>query len=60
MNNATFWLEIESAKKEIRVRKKTTPYLFVEYIKMKQAECELITAQENFKLAKIAWNKLGK
>ena len=58
MNN--IWKQIQLAKKEFKIQKKCSPYLFAEYLYM--MDCKVIKeiAERDYLLAKEVWDKLGK
>jgi hypothetical protein len=51
--------QVAKAQKEVRKMKRAVPYIFPEYVNLHSAKCELEQAQENYRAAKAAWDKLG-
>lgn len=49
----------EDRKKDIQEQKRTTPYIFVEYVKMCWAKQKLDEARAKYKAAKTAWRQVG-
>lgn len=56
---SNIWKQIESAKKELLILKKCTPYIFPEYTYMMDCKIRKERAERDYLLAKEIWDKLG-